>query len=139
MDNFLDESHPWFVDVMQPSWWMQIVWTIWMVFISTGILGVGAWIIEANAAEVFKADMQNGQKMSLTLKETQCSDADVLKHLLARVRPELLNQFKDATLRWEGKDWASCWIDVQGMVYSMDAEGSPLQPLPREMFRESTI
>lgn len=139
MDNFVRESHPFCVDVTQPSLFMRIVWTVWMLMIAIGILGVMAWTIEANSAEVFKSDMRDGGKMSLTLKETQCSDADVLKHLLERVRPEFLSQFKDATLNWGGKDWASCWIDVQGVVYSMDAEGAPLQPLPREMFRESTI
>lgn len=138
MDNFPRESHPFFVDARHPSF-LRLVRFLWRLILVGLILGAFAWIAESNAAEVFTADMRNGQKMSLTLKETQCSDADVLKHLLAQVRPELLGQFKDAILRWENKDWASCWIDIQGMVYSMDAEGAPLQPLPREMFRESTI
>ena len=80
-----------------------------------------------------------GDKIALKLLETRCSDATVLKHLLSKSRPELLDKFKDARLTWGGKEWASCWIEFDGMVYSMDEEGSPLQPIPREMFVDDTV
>ena len=86
------------------------------------------------SSEVFRSQGSNGQPMVLRIFQTPCEDAAVLKHLLPRVLPEVLVKFKAARLTWEGKDWASCWIEVRGRVYSIDAEGSQFQPIPRSLF-----
>lgn len=93
----------------------------------------------ALAAEIFKSVGTNGQPMSLTLKDTPCSDVVVLKHLAGNVRPEFLDKFKNARLYWAGKEWASCWLELDGVVYSLDEEGTPLQPIPRSAFRDDAV
>ena len=79
---------------------------VWQCFALLAALSIAAPM--ALAAPIFKATMDNGNKVSLRLLDTQCSDAAVLKHMMVRVRPELLDKFKDARLHWDGKDWASC-------------------------------
>ena len=112
---------------------LKVVWGSFALLVALLVV-----VPVACAAEVFRANMEKGP-MSLKLLEARCSDAAVLKHLMQRVRPDLLDKFKDARLHWEGKDWASCWIELDGMVYSMDAEGAPLQPIPRALFKEDSV
>ena len=113
---------------------MCVVWALFALLVALFVVTP-----MVDAAPVLKTQDRSGGAVSLTLLETQCSNAVVLKHLLGQVKPELLNKFKDARLLWEGKVWASCWIEIGGMVYSMDAEGVPLQPLPRSAFREGSV
>ena len=113
--------------------YLKVVWGSFALLVVM-LIAAPAW-----AVPVFKATKPNGSEVALKLLDTRCSDPTVLKHLAAKVRPEFLDKFKDARLKWDGKDWSSCWIEFDGVVYSIDEEGSQLQPIPREAFQEDTV
>lgn len=66
----------------------------------------------------------------------QCEDADILKYLLAMGAGHLIDQFKKGTLTYGGREWRSCWIEMQETVFSVDEEGSPLEPIPATLFKQ---
>lgn len=113
---------------------MRVVWGSFALLVALFIVMPAIF-----AAPTFRSTGNNGQPMSLTLLETKCSNAKVLAHIINRIRPELIDQLKNATLYWEGKSWASCWVEVDGVVYSMDEEGAPLQPIPRSAFLDNSV
>ena len=113
---------------------LRVVWGSFALLVAAFI-----FLPMAAAAPTFKAQASNGRAMSLKLLETRCSDPAVLKHLLAQVRPDLLDKFKDARLHYDGKDWASCWLALDGVVFSLDEEGAPLQPIPMDAFRDDSV
>ena len=80
---------------------------------------------------------QNGD--SLILYDTPCSDPDILAHIVAAGGGRYLEQFKQATLIYRGVTLKSCWLEKDGLVYSIDETGDRLQPLPKSSFRESSI
>lgn len=67
--------------------------------------------------------------------DAACNDADILAHILRLGGGERAGEFKKGTLTYDGRDWRSCWIEVGGLVYSIDEEGSPLEPLPSRLFK----
>lgn len=75
----------------------------------------------------------------LVLHEAPGQHEEVLSHLLQMGAAQHIPQFKQATLTYEGKDWKSCYIVIDGVVLSWDSEGAPLMPLPREAFKEPGI
>jgi hypothetical protein len=97
------------------------------------------FIRTAHSAPVFKAEGADGSHAGLRLLDAPCAEEKVLVHLRLRVQPALLPRFKAAVLTWGGRVWASCWIDVDGVVYSMDEEGSLFQPVPRPLFRDDSV
>jgi hypothetical protein len=78
---------------------------------------------------------KNGEA-ALVRHQTQCDDADILTHILRLGGGELLGQFKKATLTYGGREWRSCWIEIDGMVYSVDEEGAPMQAIPASLFKD---
>lgn len=68
------------------------------------------------------------------LKEP-CTDARILPHITESARPN----FKAGILQHNGKFYASCWVEFNGMVFSVDEKGDLLQPLPAGQFRDDTI
>ena len=89
----------------------------------------------ATAAEVFRAE-DGAQSVTLRLHDKPCENPKVVAH----VQPSWLHVLKAATLTWtDGKDYASCWLDADGLVYSIDEGGDPLQPIPRAAFKEESI
>lgn len=113
---------------------MRVVWLSFAFAVALFIVAPMAM-----SAPTFKYTPRSGHEIVLRLLDSRCSNAAVLKHLLVRVPPDYLDRFKDARLRYEGKDWASCWFELDGMVYSIDEEGAPLQPIPRDLFRDGTV
>ena len=93
----------------------------------------------ASAAPIFKSDVPGQSFESLTLLDTPCSNDTVKAFIALKVPPELHGQFKDAILMWGSKPFASCYLEFEGYILSIDEEGIPLQPVPRNKFRESTI
>lgn len=89
----------------------------------------------ALSGPIFRSFGQNGQPAALRIFEAPCSDPKVLQ----RIRPHHHQEFKAARLTWGGQDWASCWIELDGIVYSIDEEGSEFQPVPRRMFRDDSV
>jgi hypothetical protein len=88
---------------------------------------------------LFKAESAEGGAMSLRLFDEPCSDAAVIKALVGLVKPEFLDKFRSARLHWQGKEYASCWLEYGGMVYAIDEEGAALQPLPKSAFKDDGI
>lgn len=75
------------------------------------------------------------RSVALVRHDAQCDDADIVAHILRLGGGDLVDRFKKATLTYGGRDWRSCWVELDGMVYSVDEEGSPLQALPVRMFK----
>lgn len=113
-------------------------WTLfaWLIFIA--LAGVG--IVKcAQAAPTFNAFGMDGNPAALELRQTPCENAAVVKHLREKVKPEYISSFRAAVLTWGGKQWASCWIERDGVIFSIDEEGSYFQPTPRRFFRDNAI
>ena len=85
---------------------------------------------------VFRSIAGNGRPMALRLLEPPCADATVLKYLTPKVAPDYLVKFKAAVLTWEGRNWESCWIEFDKVIYSIDEEGVQLQPIPKRLFKD---
>lgn len=106
------------------------------------LIAVG-WPTGANAALVFKHPQgSNGQPVSLRLMDTPCSNEKVLKYIKTNVQERFVPKFKNAVLHWAGKDWASCWVEYDGNVYSYDEEGEPFNPpmgVPFKLFRDDSV
>lgn len=99
------------------------------------VLGLGGafWLKKALADEVRTPDGQYGY----IRHEAQCDDADILAHLARMGAGAMLEQFKKGTLTHKGENWRSCWIEVDGTVYSVDSEGAQFQPLPVGIFKKT--
>lgn len=107
------------------------------------IAGFVLWAVypkEVRAAEVLKNVDRQDRPMSLTLTQKPCKDS--VKQWFTKVNPALHDLMKAAILFYAGKNWDSCWVDIDGFVYSIDEEGVPFQGgqgIPRRLFRENTI
>lgn len=108
----------------------------WLVIVSLGA-GALAYCARAAAAPKFEAIGQDGHPAELELLETPCTN----KKVVAQLRSKALDvrRFKAAVLTFGGKTWASCWIELQQLVFSIDEEGAPFQAVPRRLFKDSTI
>lgn len=115
-----------------------ILWLLCLI-VFAAILAANAGAQTMERSQVFRATGQTGAPVVLRLFETPCSDAAVLAHLAQRATPAFIGTFKTALLTWEGMEWASCWVEFGGMVYSIDAEGSRLQPIDRRLFKDEAI
>ena len=111
-----------------------LVWALIIGFVL--VLAVGF----AYAGLRFEALGSDNRPIVLRLFITPCSNKMVLLHLRTRiVDSSYIAKFKSAVLTWRGKDWASCWIEVGGLIYSIDEEGAPLEPIPFGFFRNDSI
>lgn len=94
----------------------------------------------AIGAEVFRGIDDRGGQMVLKLYPEKCTNEAVLAHLVrGEIAPEAIATFKKATLFYWGREWASCWIEAGGRVYSVDEEGAMLRPLPRSVFKNDSV
>jgi hypothetical protein len=115
-------------------------WSGSLALFVIGFFGVGLiYCAVARAAPIFKAEGANGTPAALRLTAAPCTDAKVLEALREKVSPLLAGKFRAAVLSWDGRIWASCWIDLGGVVYSIDEEGAPFQPIPLELFRDDSV
>lgn len=96
-----------------------------------------AFIVSWPAAVLADPTLKAPNGDGLVLHDTPCQHEEVLVHLLRMGAPVVM--FKQATLTYEGKDWKSCWIDIEGVVLSWDEEGAPFMKLPRSAFKEPGI
>jgi hypothetical protein len=124
-----------------------------LILIAVGvILGLLAGCAAAPTAEpavkleerslVFRATHRDGSPVvfrAFTAKP--CTDARILGFLEHKFAapPELLTRFKAAILTWEGRDWASCWIEQQGYAVSVDEEGAPFQPVRMSRMKDEAL
>ena len=76
-----------------------------------------------------------GPRDSYRRLSTPCVNKKVLEHIL----PSHQANFKAGVLVFEGKEYASCWVEHNGMVFSVDEKGDLLQPLPAGAFRDDSI
>lgn len=113
---------------------MRVVWGSFALLAALFVL-----VPTVAAAPTFKTEGANNKPMALTLLATPCKNKDVLRHIADKVRPDLQAKFMAARLLWDGKVWASCWIVMGGIVFSIDEEGSPLQPIPIELFKDDSV
>lgn len=114
------------------GWWLFVV-------IALGLVFHPLLFSRAIAAPVFQAEGRNGQPAALRLLDAPCRDEKVLTHIALRAKPELAAKFKAAVLSWGGALYASCWIEMDKVVYSIDEEGSFFQPVPRALFRDDSV
>lgn len=118
---------------------MKAVRAAWWIWALVPMLLVAALLIgNAYAAPVAVGTTYEGQQMKLRLLQAPCG-AKVLVHLRTMVNPEFLPKFKAAALTWNGKVYASCWVDVGGQVYSIDETGDILPPIPRAYFVDDSV
>jgi hypothetical protein len=120
-------------------------WTlvpIWAWLLAAAAIGAALLPRAVAAADVYRERSPDGWTIELRLAEAPCTDAAVLAVLAAKVPAKLVPLFKAARLLWQGRYWASCWIEVGGRVLSYDAEGAAFNPpygVPRRLFRDDTI
>ena len=116
-------------------WILRIMlWVVLLLFVAVAT--------RAFAAPVFKNVGNDGNPLSLRLLHEPCTNEKVLAHLKAGVKPEYIPKFQAAILHFGRKDWASCWIEIQDHVLSIDEEGYPLNPpsgIPRFLFKEDAV
>lgn len=117
-----------------------------VIFLAIALAMVLVPII-VNAAPAYRDRSPNGDIAGLRLLTEPCTNAKVLEHLAARVPPQYHVKFRAAVLTWGGKDWASCYIELDlvnqrgeevKFVWSIDEEGAPFNPpygIPRSLFR----
>lgn len=103
------------------------------------------------AALAYESMGGNGQPAKLRLSEAPCTNENVIKHLHSFIKPQYIPRFKAAILTWGGKDWHSCWLELDLLdqngrevqtIWSVDEEGTPFNPpygVPRSLFREDSI
>lgn len=115
-----------------------IAWLFCLV-VFAAILAANAQAQGTERSLVFRSIGDTGKIVVLRIYDGPCLDAAVLAHLARRADPDFITKFKTALLTWEGRNWASCWIEFGGMVYSMDAEGSQLQPIDKRLFKDEAI
>lgn len=125
----------------------KIVGIVMLVGLAIGLfLGMGGWAFATEASEpkaepslVFRAMHEDGSPVVLRIFITRpCTDDRVLMRLVHEVKVprHIVPFFKAATLTWQGRDWASCWIQMQGRVVSIDEEGAPFQAVPMGSMRD---
>lgn len=114
---------------------LAIIWAILLVV----LIVVFPPNMQAQGSRVFRGERGDGKLMALRIHYTRCENPVVLKHLISRVLPEILAEFKSATLTWDGRDWASCWIERGGYVHSVDEEGARLQSIPFLRFKDEAV
>ena len=94
---------------------------------------------DAYSVPAFRARSSQGE-IVLRLLDAKCSNEKVMAHIKTKVRAEYQNEFRDGKLSWhDGKDYATCWIAMDGVVFSIDEEGSPLNPVPYRSFVEEGV
>lgn len=130
----------------------KIIGILALVGVILGLfLGIGGCANSAAAPEaqapndrslVFRAKHQDGSAVALRIFTAKpCADDRILIHLVHKfgAPQEMLRHFKAAVLTWRGKDWASCWILMQGQVVSVDEEGAPFQLVPMSKMRDEGV
>ena len=78
-------------------------------------------------------------KVQLVIHETPCLNTTIQAHIVRMGGGHLLDKFKAATLTYGGRDWQSCWVEMDGFVVSVDEEGSPLEPIELARFKEDGV
>lgn len=118
-------------------------WLLWALAIGLA-MGFVMYAAKANAALNYRAQGTNGQIAGLRLSDAPCSYEKVLRH----IKEQFHHRFKAAILTWGGRDWQSCYIEIeqpnqQGepetVIFSVDEEGAPFAPIPKRFFREDSI
>jgi hypothetical protein len=89
------------------------------------------------AGETFRGFSEQGGEVVLRLGKEPCTN----KAILVVMKDRFLDarRFKAAVLTWGGKAWASCWVERQGVIHSLDEEGAAFQPVPRAAFKDESV
>lgn len=115
-------------------------WTLIAWLFVVGLFGAGVATC-AQGAEVFRAKDLHDRPMALKLLSDPCPES-VAKWLPIRVKEEFRAGMRAAILTWGGRDWAACWIELEGDVHSIDEEGVLLndgEGTPRRFFRDDSV
>jgi hypothetical protein len=122
----------------------KVIGILLVVGVLVGLfLGVaGCADAQSERSLVFRALHRDGSPVvfrAFTAKP--CTDARILGFLKHKfgAPAELLPHFKASILTWQGKDWASCWIEQQGYVVSVDEEGSSFQPVRMSRMKDEAL
>lgn len=109
-------------------------WTLAAWLFVIGLFSAGV-VTCAHSAEVFRSQDDKGGAAILKLHAEPCGNEKVLAHITTPFRP----LFKRATLFYWGQEWASCWLDHDGIVISVDEMGAQFQPVPRRLFKDESV
>lgn len=112
--------------------WLRLFWHI----ACCASLGV----ILALAVREARADVASSPTGDVKLERHQaaCDDADILAHVLRMGGAHVIDKLKKATLTYGGREWRSCWVEIDGYVFSVDEEGAPLQKIPASAFKDKS-
>lgn len=121
----------------------RIAWSVFFVLAVVAYVGLIAGEARAQTSapaapsEYFQSFGQDGSIAALRIFQAPCTD----KKVVAQLRDKALDvrRFKASVLTYGGRNWASCWIDIRQLVFSIDEEGSPFQAVPRSLFKDNTI
>lgn len=108
-------------------YWRRVGFAMFLGFV------LALFVVAAHGAPTFRGQGDNGP-IALVLLDDPCKDAKVLSH----IKQEWHSKLRAARLTWGGREWASCWLEMGGLVYSIDEEGAPLQAIPRRAFRDNS-
>lgn len=120
------------MDARRLAWWLFFI-------IGLVLLFHPLFARYGHAAPVFRAQSASSGPVALKLLQDPCKNSAVIAYLTKLGAGPNLRKFKAAVLTYGGRDWASCWIEFDGYVYSVDEEGSPLEPIPRKQFKEEGV
>ena len=109
----------------------------WLAVLLALVLAGG--IVVAHAAPVYRSMSPDGQPAMLRLLDKPCTNEKVRAILQKLLGLPTVRKFKAAELTWGGARYASCWIEFNKVIYSIDEAGDPMEPLPRELFRDDAI
>lgn len=85
-------------------------------------------------------EWNDGSPKSLRVFEEPCMNDTVIAQIIKKGGAQQLAEFKRSLLRWDNKDYASCYIEFDEHVLSIDEAGDLLMPaIPVGKFRDTSI
>ena len=126
---------------------LRVVWGAFALLVVLFIAAPTFAQDKTGKSTVFKHEDRNGYPMALRLYQSPCLDDKVMGRLIRMVKPDMIEKFQTAVLTWQGKEYASCWIEIlqdkedprSGLIFSVDETGETLQPIPASEFVDDTI
>jgi hypothetical protein len=88
------------------------------------------------AGPVVFESTDSGKDIRITLLESACHNKTILEYGRSAF-PQLLSKLLAGTILWtDGKTYELCYVIQGGIVYAIDEELAPIQPVPHEAFGE---
>lgn len=114
-----------------------LAWWVWAAIVAGVIGGMLLWAGKVHADQVYRDKNDDGSPVMYRKTDKPCTNKGVLKTLHGMILDD--RRFRAGQLLWKGKEWASCWVEVKGTIFSWDEAGAPFQPLPKAMFKDPSV